>query len=67
MTEQYFTLKFIQEYIVPLIIILLAVVFFLIGWAASRFSNKWEEREKKINDRLWKKIEEREGNERKQA
>ena len=60
MTEQYFTLKFIQEYIVPLILILLAVVIFLVVWAVSRFSTKWGEREKRINDRLWKKYEERE-------
>lgn len=67
MAEPYFTLKFIQEFIVLIILILLVEVSFLIGWAASRFSNKWEEREKKINDRLWKKIEEREKNERKQT
>lgn len=60
MAEPYFTLKFIQEFIVPIILILLAVVFFLIGWAVSKFSIKWEEREKKINDRLWKKYEEKE-------
>lgn len=59
MAEPYFTLKFIQEFIVPIILILLAVVSFLIGRAVSKFSIRWEEREKRINDRLWKKYEER--------
>lgn len=58
--EKYFELRMWQDYIIPAILIMLLVASFLIGWAVSRFSIKLEEREKRINDRLWKKFEEME-------
>jgi len=58
--ELYFKLKMITEYILPFIILLSFILLCGVLVGTGYCAQKWEERERRINDKLQKKYEERE-------